>query len=202
MLRTTLLMLALAALLTAANTSDSYKVGDIVDPFTLKSTNGKMISLSDYSDEKGLILIFDCNTCPYSQAYRERIKELHAMYASRGFPVLAVNPNDPVKQPGDSFEAMVAYAQKHNYQHPYVQDIEQDVTRAFGATNTPHVFVLKNEGGSFRVSYIGAIDNNTRSAADADKKYVQDAVNALLEGKQPKEVKTKAIGCSIKWKSA
>ncbi|MCA6078582.1 thioredoxin family protein [Fulvivirga sedimenti] len=202
MFRTTLLSLAASFLLTAAGNPNGYQVGDIVDTFTLKSTSGEMISLDDYTDEKGLILIFDCNTCPYSQAYRERIKELHAMYASRGFPVLAINPNDPVKQPGDSFEAMAAYAKKHDYKHPYVQDIEQNVTRAFGATNTPHVFVLKNESGTFRVSYIGAIDNNTRSAADANKKYVQDAVNAILKGENPPETKTKAIGCSIKWKSA
>ena len=187
--------------ITAAGPISGYEVGDIVEPFTLKSVSGEMVSLSDYSGEKGVILIFDCNTCPYSQAYRERIKDLNEMYADKGFPVVAVNPNDPAQQPGDSFDAMVDYAKKHQYKHPYLQDTKQTVARAFGATNTPHVFVLKNEDGKFRVAYIGAIDNNTRDASAADKHYVQDAVDALIQGKVPAENKTKAIGCSIKWKS-
>ena len=194
------ILLSVLALYAGAQGS-SYQVGDIVEPFSLKSTDGEMVALTDYKNEKGVILIFDCNTCPYSQAYRERIKALHEMYAGKGFPVIAVNPNDPAQQPGDSFEAMIAYAKRHGYKHPYVQDAEQTVSRAFGATNTPHVFVLKNENGNFRLAYIGAIDNNTRDAGKADKKYVEDAVNALLQGNTPPEVKTKAIGCSIKWKS-
>ncbi|MEJ2004640.1 MAG: thioredoxin family protein [Cyclobacteriaceae bacterium] len=200
MIRKILLFFFAAAFLIAARPT-GYEVGDVVEPFTLKSVSGEMISLNDYADEKGVILIFDCNTCPYSQAYRNRIKELNSMYANDGFPVVAINPNDPGKSPGDSYEAMVAYAKKHNYKHPYLQDTEQDVTRAFGATNTPHVFVLDNDRGKFWVAYIGAIDNNTRDASEADRHYVQDAVNALLNGNKPGEVKTKAIGCSIKWKS-
>ena len=201
MIRNTIAFISVALLLAAARPS-GYEVGDMVEPFTLKSVTGEMVGLNDYADEKGVILIFDCNTCPYSQAYRERIKELNRIYSDKGYPVVAINPNDPVKSPGDSFTAMVAYAKKHNYKHPYLQDTEQTVTRAFGATNTPHVFVLDNDNGNFRVAYIGAIDNNTRDASAADRHYVQDAVNALLNGNEPAEVKTKAIGCSIKWKSS
>jgi peroxiredoxin len=201
MIRNTITIISVALLLAAARPS-GYEVGDIVESFTLKSVTGEMVGLNDYADEEGVILIFDCNTCPYSQAYRERIKELNRIYSDKGYPVVAINPNDPGKSPGDSFDAMVAYAKKHNYKHPYLQDTEQIVTRAFGATNTPHVFVLNNENGNFRVAYIGAIDNNTRDASAADRHYVQDAVNALLNGNEPAEVKTKAIGCSIKWKSS
>jgi len=193
-------LVSIMTVLAAARPS-GYQVGDIVEPFELKSVSGEMVSLSDYTDEKGVILIFDCNTCPFSQAYRNRIKDLHAMYAGKGFPVVAVNPNDPSKSPGDSFDKMVDYAKKHQYKHPYLQDTEQTVASAFGASNTPHVFVLNNENGNFRVSYIGAIDNNSRDSAPADKHYVQEAVNALLSGDKPEETKTKAIGCTIKWKS-
>ena len=97
---------------------------------------------------------------------------------------------------------MADYAKKHGYEHTYAQDVDQSVARAFGASNTPHVFVLQNENGTFRLRYIGAIDNNTKSASDATKKYVQEAVDALLDGGTPPVEKTKAIGCSIKWKSA
>ncbi|UII28413.1 thioredoxin family protein [Fulvivirga maritima] len=179
-----------------------YAVGDTVKDFKLKSVSGEMISLDDYKDEKGIILVFDCNTCPVSKAYNERIKELHAKFADKGFPVLAVNSNDPGRQPGDSFDEMVKYAEEKGYQHTYVQDLKQDVAKSFGATNTPHVFVLKRTGSDFKVAYIGAIDNNSRDASAVTKTYVEDAVNALLKGDTPTPDKTKAIGCTIKWKEA
>ena len=181
---------------------NGYDIGDKVEDFTLKNVTGEMISLSDYEDERGVILIFDCNTCPYSQAYRDRIKALHATFAVKGFPVVAIQPNDAERSPGDSFDNMQSYAKKHNYKHPYLHDKSQEVTKAFGATNTPHVFLLENEKGDFIVRYIGAIDNNTRDASKADNKYVEEAIKALLNGEQPEQTKTKAIGCTIKWKAS
>jgi thiol-disulfide isomerase/thioredoxin len=159
-----------------------------------------MVSLSEYA-EKGAIIIFDCNTCPYSKAYLNRIQALDAKYASKGFPVIAINPNDPERSPDDSFESMVKYAKDHEFKHAYVSDTDQSVSKAFGATNTPHVFIVKKEGNKFILSYIGAIDNNTKDANAADKKYVEEAVDAILAGKTPPETKTKAIGCTIKWAS-
>ncbi|GAA0892106.1 thioredoxin family protein [Fulvivirga kasyanovii] len=203
MLKLKLLSLLLFVVFFAGTKVNSgYQVGDTVKDFELKNVDGEMLALSDFEDEKGVILIFDCNTCPYSQAYLDRIKGLHANFKPKGYPVIAINPNDPGRSPGDSFDKMVAYAKENGYKHDYLQDEGQSVARAFGASNTPHVFVLKNEEGEFKVAYIGAIDNNTKDAAAADKKYVEDAVNALLEGKTPTTNKTKAIGCTIKWKEA
>lgn len=199
-----LLLSAMAILLffAGAVVENGYQVGDTIEDFELKNVNGDMVSLNDYEDAKGYIVIFDCNTCPYSQAYRERIKELHANYADKGFPVVAIQPNSPERSPGDSFENMQSYAKKHNYEHAYLFDETQEVTKAFGATNTPHVYVINKENNKMVVKYIGAIDNNTRDAKAADKKYVEDAVNALLEGSAPEVTSTKAIGCTIKWKPA
>lgn len=185
-----------------APTVPGYDVGDDVSDFELKSVEGEMVSLSDYEDAKGFILIFDCNTCPYSKAYRDRIKELHAKYADEGYPVVAIQPNDPEKSPGDSFDKMKEYADEHGYEHAYLYDETQEVAKRFGATNTPHVYVLEKEDASLVVRYIGAIDNNTKDASAADKKYVEDAVNALLEGENPEVTKTKAIGCTIKWRAS
>ena len=95
---------------------------------------------------------------------------------------------------------MVARAKNKNYDFPYLLDDTQRVAKAFGATNTPHVFVLRHEGSAFVVAYIGAIDNNPRNAAAADQKYVENAVNALLDGRPVPKDKTKAVGCGIKWK--
>jgi peroxiredoxin len=177
-----------------------YDVGDSDSDIKLKNVNDKMVSLSDYKDQKGVIVIFDCNTCPYSKAYNDRIIQLNSKYSSRGFPVITINPNSPEISPGDSFQEMASQAKKKNYTFPYLQDETQQVARSFGATNTPHVFVLKNSGQNFNVAYIGTIDNNSRDASAATKKYVEEAVDALLDSKSVPTTRTKAIGCGIKWK--
>ena len=178
-----------------------YGIGDVVMDFKLKNIDGKAVALSDYKTSKGAIVVFDCNTCPYSKAYNDRIIALNKKYSSQGFPVLAINANDPQVSPGDSFEEMAAYAKRKNYDFPYLVDETQEVARAFGATNTPHVFVLKRDGKDFRVAYIGTVDNNSRDASAVSKKYVEDAVDALLAGQQVPTPTTKAIGCSIKWRN-
>jgi peroxiredoxin len=176
-----------------------YNIGDKVSDFSLQNVNGETVSLSDYTG-KGVIVVFDCNTCPYSKAYNDRIKALNKKYGPQGFPLVAINSNDPTISAGDSFEEMVSQAKRKNYDFPYLVDKTQGVARAFGATNTPHVFVLKRNGNNFEVAYIGAIDNNSRNASQADKKYVEEAVDALLAGQAVPTEKTKAVGCGIQWK--
>jgi len=185
-----------------AGISPGYEVGDPVANFSLKNVDSKTISLADFKTEKGVILIFDCNTCPYSKSYNDRIIALDHKYRPKGFPVVAINSNDPSASPGDSFDEMISHAKKKKYTFPYLFDETQAVAKTFGATNTPHVFILKNEDGKFSVAYIGAIDNNVRDANDADKKYVEEAVDALLGSKEIPATKTKAIGCGIKWKKS
>ncbi|MEO5980533.1 MAG: thioredoxin family protein [Chryseolinea sp.] len=183
-----------------AGKASYYELGETVKNFTLKNVDGKMVSLSDYKDKAGVIVIFDCNTCPFSKAYNDRIISLNNHYASKGYPVVAINANNPEQSPGDSFSEMVSLAKGKNYNFPYLVDETQDVAKSFGATNTPHVFVLQNEAQNFKVVYIGTIDNNSRNASAATKKYVEDAVDALIANKSVPLSKTKAIGCGIKWK--
>ncbi len=197
------LAVCMFVLVAASPVRVGYEVGDTVADFKLKNTNGKMVALSDYKDVKGVIVIFDCNTCPVSKAYNKRIIALHDKYASKGFPVIAIQPNDPTITPGDSFDAMVKQANEKGYKFAYLDDGEnQKTVAAFGATNTPHTFVLKREGKDFKVAYIGAIDDNTKDAASATKRYVEDAVDALLTNQTVETTKTKAIGCTIKWKNS
>jgi peroxiredoxin len=192
-------LLVMATLMAGAPVHDGYEVGDLATDFRLKNVDGRMVSLADWKEAKGFIIIFDCNTCPYSKAYNERIIGLNSKYASKGFPVIAINPNDATASPGDSFDKMVEYARKKGYTFPYLIDETQAVTRAFGATNTPHVFVLNRY---LKVAYVGTIDDNPRNASAVTKKYVEEAVDALLAGKSVPTTKTKAIGCGIKWKNA
>ena len=177
-----------------------YEVGDYARNFDLKNVDGQTISLSDYEDAKGFIVVFTCNECPYAKLYQDRINELNKAYQDKGFPVIAINPNDPERSPADSYENMQARAEEKDYSFPYLMDETQDITRAYGATNTPHVYVLDKEGeDKFRVAYIGTIDNNYKDADKANKHYVQDAINALLNNDEVPTTKTKAIGCGIKW---
>jgi peroxiredoxin len=201
-LKLLLLTATIAPFLALAPSPKGYEVGDRVENFKLKNFDGKMVSLADYSDRKGVILIFDCNTCPYSKAYNDRIIALHKNFEPKGFPVVTINANDPRMSPGDSFEHMVQRAKSKNYTFPYLIDETQEVARAFGATNTPHVFLLSKSGKDFVVSYIGAIDNNPRAADAADKRYVEEAIEALLAGKPVPTKKTRAVGCGIKYRSA
>lgn len=182
-------------------TISGYNVGDKATDFSLKNVDGKMVSMADYKDAKGFIIVFTCNHCPYAKAYEDRIIALNAKYASLGYPVIAINPNDPTQVKEDSYENMQARAKAKNYTFPYVIDESQKIARAYGAAHTPHAFVLQKSGNDYLVKYIGAIDDNSDDASAVKVKYVEDAVNSLLAGKPVSTPSTKAIGCGIKWRS-
>jgi peroxiredoxin len=175
-----------------------YDVGDVATDFKLKNVDGTMVSLSDYKDAKGFIVVFTCNTCPYAVAYEDRIIALDKKYASKGYPVIAIMPNNTEVKPGDSMEAMKARASAKGYTFPYLMDEGQQIYPQYGATKTPHVYILEKTDKGNVVRYIGAIDDNYKDASLVNDKYAEDAVDALLEGTPIKETKTRAIGCSIK----
>ncbi len=201
-LKTTILFLVSVAMLAFSPAKNGYEVGDTASDFKLKNVDGKMVSLSDYSSAKGFIIAFDCNTCPVSKAYNERIKALNDKYASKGFPLIAINPNSPEVSSGESFDEMVKYAKKKDYKFPYLYDESQATIRAFGPTNTPHIYVLTKSGNEYKVAYIGAIDDNSRDADKVGTKYVEAAVDELIAGKAVTTPKTKAVGCGVKYKNA
>lgn len=188
----------LAASFNLVNNKEGYKIGDIATDFKLKNVNDKMISLSDFKKAKGFIVIFTCNHCPYSVAYEDRIIELDKKYKDKGYPIIAINPNNPAKEPKDSFELMKVRAKEKGFTFPYLFDDGQKIYPQYGATRTPHVFILNKEKGNLVVSYIGAVDDNYKDATQTKVKYVEVAVDALLKGEKPAISETKAIGCSIK----
>lgn len=193
-----LIVVAATTAFTLKNTSEGYKIGDTATDFNLKNTDTKMVSLANYEDAKGFIVIFTCNNCPYSIAYEDRIIDLDKKYKSKGYPVIAINPNNPEISKGDDFVSMQEKAKEKGFTFPYLFDEGQKIFPQYGATRTPHVFVLKKENNALKVTYIGAIDNNSHDATAVTKKYVEDAVDALLKDKKPALDFTKAIGCSIK----
>ena len=194
------ILATIATAFTINTTADGYKVGDSATDFSLKNVDNKMVSLADYDTAKGFIVIFTCNHCPYSVAYEDRIIELDKKYKSKGFPVIAINPNDPEVSKGDDFASMQQRAKEKGFTFPYLFDAGQTIFPQYGATRTPHVYILNKENGKLIVEYIGAIDNNSQDADAVTEKYVENAVDALLRDNKPSLNFTKAIGCSIKIK--
>ncbi|AWA30195.1 thioredoxin family protein [Flavobacterium magnum] len=198
-------MLLLAIVVTGASAftireaaGSGYKVGDTATDFTLRNVDDKMVSLRDFKSAKGFIVIFTCNHCPFSQAYEDRIIALDKKYEAKGYPVIAINPNNPAKQKDDSFELMKVRAREKGFTFPYLFDDGQKIYPQYGATKTPHVYVLQKEGKALVVKYIGAIDDNYEDESAVKQKYVENAVDALLGKKDIPVKETKAIGCSIK----
>ena len=189
----------LAGFLLSSFVEGGLAVGDTAPDFKLKNIDGKELSLADMSDNKGFIVVFTCNTCPVSIMYEDRIIELNKKYAPMGYPVVAINPNDAKRRPGDSFNEMKTRAKQKGFDFPYLYDETQEVAKSYGATRTPHVYLLD---ASRTVKYIGAIDNNAGDAAEVSSYYLADAINAMEKGKNPDPAFTKAAGCTIKWKAA
>jgi peroxiredoxin len=177
--------------------STGYKPGDKATDFKLKSVDGKMHSMADYKDAKGFIVVFTCNTCPFAVKYEDRVNDLAKKYKSKGYVLLAINSNDPEVQPDDTFALMQKKAKAKGFAFPYLVDEGQKIYPQYGATKTPHVFLLDK---NLTVKYIGAIDDNADDASAVKLHYLEDAIAALESGKDPSPAVTKAIGCSIKAK--
>ena len=194
-------LLALFAFILVSATppvEDGYKVGDQAADFKLKNVDGSMVSLADYKGVSGYIVVFTCNTCPYAVMYEDRLIELHNKFASQGFPVVAINPNDPAVKAGDDFASMQTRAKEKKFPFKYLFDEGQKVYPAFGAQRTPHIFLLD---ANRYVRYIGAIDDNAQNPSEVTTKYVENAIAAIKAGNNPDPAETKAIGCTIKVKT-
>ncbi|WP_298895622.1 thioredoxin family protein [uncultured Psychroserpens sp.] len=196
--KTLLAIVAFIATTAFTPVGTGYDIGDIATDFKLENIDGKMVSMADFKDAKGFIVVFTCNTCPYAVAYEDRVEALNKKYADKGYPVIAIMPNNTDVKPGDNMAAMKARAKAKGFTFPYLMDKGQKIYPQYGATKTPHVYVLEKTKKGPLVKYIGAIDDNYKDASAVTKTYVEDAVDALLVGKEVPEAKTRAIGCSIK----
>ena len=175
-----------------------YTIGSEAADINLMNTDNTMVSYDSFPDAKGFIVIFTCNTCPYAVASEDRIIALDAEFKSQGYPVIAINPNDPAVQPADTFERMQEKAADKGFTFPYLFDASKTVYAEYGARKTPHVYLLQKENGKKIVKYIGAIDDNVRNGDAVTDRFLANAVNELVQGKEVSVKETKAIGCSVK----
>jgi len=168
--------------------------------FNLKNVDGEMLALRNYKEAKGFVVVFTCNHCPYAVAYEDRLIELDKKYKKKGYPVIAINPNDSTIAPDDSYSEMIVRAAEKKFSFPYLLDADQSVFKTYGATKTPHVYLLQKGDMGFEVMYIGTIDDNYANPSKVKETFLSNAIDALLDGSKPSPDVTKAIGCSIKYK--
>lgn len=168
-------------------------VGDKAPAFAvLRGVDGKRHSLADYRKAKLLVIAFVANHCPMAKQYEPRMLAFQKKYAAKGVQFLAISSS---RFPADGFTQMKARAKKSGYRFPYLHDPTQKTGRAYGATNTPHFFVLD---GKRRVAYMGAFDDN-KDPAKVEEHSLRDAVDALLAGKKPEVAETRQFGCEIEY---
>jgi peroxiredoxin len=160
--------------------------------FSLKNVDGKMISLNDFKSEKGIILIFVSNVCPVSEEYQKRIEALYKNYGPQGFPVVAI---DPV----DSFSDMTEVAASRSYSYYFLHDETQKIARNYKVSFNTHTFVLSNTKNGFKTLYEGGIDDDY-TGENVTKKYIENAVDAVLSNKTVAVKKTEVLGCPINYR--
>jgi len=184
-----------------------YQVGDEVSNFELMNAantiNGvdMQVSLEDYNNVKGYIVVFTSNQCTYSRMYEDRIIALHRRYVMKGYPIIAVNSNDADRVTEDSYDNMKLRAKDKNYPFAYLHDVSQQVALDFGATYTPQVFVVQKKKDKNIVRYIGAIDDNIQNADLVRESHLANAVDGLIKGELPKRKVIPNTGCTIEWKA-
>ena len=193
-------LLSYSPVTTSSTDTPPLNIGEKAPAFNLKNVDGKMYSFDNIKDingnqPAGYMIVFTCNTCPVSKSNEERLNELHKNYADKGYVIVAIQPNNPDRKPGDSYDAMVENAKNKNFKFLYLIDEGQKVYPQYGATKTPEVFLLDQD---LTLRYHGAIDDSARDADGVEEKYLENAIMALQNGEDPTPSKTKAIGCGIK----
>jgi peroxiredoxin len=164
----------------------------------LKDVSGEMIALNEVAGEKGLLVFFSCNTCPWVEKWEDRYNPVANLAEENGIGTIALNPNTAYRDKGDGFEDMQERAKKKGYDFYYALDKNSKLAEAFGATRTPHVFLFNSD---MSLVYRGAIDDNANSANNVKKPYLKDAIKELGADKEISVKTSKSLGCTIKWPS-
>lgn len=196
-LMTTALAFALSTVVFAQNNIKSIDLGASIPMGTVKmqSVDKSMVALNDAKTDKGLLVMFSCNTCPYVIKSQERTKEMLAYAKEMGIGVVIINSNEAKRDGDDSYRAMSKYAKAEGYTAPYLVDEKSALADAFGATRTPEVFLFDGNG---TLKYKGAMEDNPANPSESEHIFLKDAINQMLAGETPDPGATKSIGCTIK----
>jgi peroxiredoxin len=174
----------------------TLEIGQPAPDFKLPGVDGKQYSLANFKDAKLLVVVFSCNHCPYVVGSEDRMIRFARDYAPRGVKMVAINSNETVEHPGDSFDNMVKRAKEKNFPFPYLRDESQEVALAYGALRTPHFYVFDELR---KLRYTGRMDDNPKMESAAKTHELRDAVDAILAGKKPPIERINPLGCNVKW---
>ncbi len=189
-------ILWIALLIISTNSFAQKNNKDIVD-FKLKNVDGKMVSLSDYPNAKGFIIVFTCNHCPFAKLYPPRLNDLNNKFKPLGVPLIAISSTDTMMYEEDTYPNILIKANEEHFNFPYLFDEMQVVAKNFKAQKTPHAFVIWKEKEQWVIKYNGAIDDNGMEPDKVTESYVSNAVYELLTSQPVKTSETKSIGCQI-----
>jgi peroxiredoxin len=174
---------------------------EAIKNFRLLNVDGKYVSLSDFSAAKGFIIVFTSNHCPFAKLYPERLNNLNSKFTPLGIPLIAINSMDTVLYSDDGYANMIKKAAEEHLNFPYLFDGDQEVAKIFNAQKTPHAYVLWKENGDWLIKYTGAIDDNGAEPEKVKNRFVENAIDDLLAGRQVRIAKTNSIGCQIKFRN-
>ena len=177
-------------------TQTHLKIGDKLPEFSLVATNGRECNPYEFEESKIIVVMFTCNHCPYVQAYENRLIELQKYFADKAVSFIAINANDEINYPEDSFDNMVKRAKEKGYNFPYLRDKTQEVVKTFGASYTPEVFVFDQNK---TLQYHGRVDDNWKEPDKVKKQDLKEAIESILNNKKVDMAETQAIGCTVKW---
>ncbi|PCH69758.1 MAG: thioredoxin family protein [Bacteroidetes bacterium] len=171
-------------------------IEDIMPDFDLPAVDGNNHTNNFFDDTQCSLVIFGCNHCPYVVANHQRIVDLYEKFSNDRFKMVMISSNDVIKYPQDSFDNMKNLSQQLNLQFPYLFDASQEIAKTFGAERTPEVFLF---GANHQLVYHGSIDDNCMEPKSVNEKFLENAINAVLNDQNVTNNETQAVGCSVKW---
>lgn len=182
----------------SATLSTMLEIGTKAPDFTLPDTKGNMVSLSSLSVDKGLLVMFICNHCPYVKHLNKALVKFANEYKNKGIQCIAISSNDIENYPQDAPEQMKLLAEQHNFPYPYLYDESQEVAKAYRAACTPDFFLFDGDLELFyRGQFDGSRPGNEKPVTGSD---MRKAVNSLLKAENEPEQQIPSMGCNIKWK--
>lgn len=161
----------------------------------MEDVNGRNLTLNAAAKSNGLLVIFSCNTCPWVARWEDRYADISQIAQFNSVGLIAINSNEAYRDRGDGMEEMIRYANKANYNFPYVLDRNHEVADAFGAKSTPHIFLFNAD---MELIYTGSIDDNASRAEAVTQYFLKDAIEQMVAGQQILNATTETLGCSIK----
>ena len=171
------------------------QIGSLAPGFNLKATDNNFYNLSSFSDKKLLVIMFTCNHCPFVKAYEDRLIQIQKDYSDKSVSLVAINSNETINYPEDTFEKMQIRVTEKYYNFPYLRDEDQSVASSYGASFTPEIFVFDIDR---KLRYHGRIDDN-KDSDNITSSDLRNALDELLSERAVTSSETHGIGCSIKW---